>query len=102
MEPGGFVQPMGTALPRIAFGTKTTPHMLVQRFVDGSWQASRIVATSSLELAPLAHALHYGASIFECFKAHRQPDGRPALFRVRDHLRRMSRSAERLCLPRID
>ena len=91
---------MGTATT--GFGSRTTRHLLVQRFANGKWEPHRIVEERPLELAPLTHALHYGASIFEGFKAHLQPDGKLALFRVHDHLRRLNRSAERMCLPQVD
>jgi len=86
----------------MGFGTRTTPHVLLQHFTAGSWGPAEIADIAPLALAPLTHALHYGASIFEGFKAHRQPDGTLALFRVRDHLRRLNRSAERMCLPGVD
>lgn len=84
------------------FGTRTTRHLFVQHFAGGAWSRGSIAETAALALAPLAHALHYGASIFEGFKAHRQPDGTTALFRVRDHLARLNRSAERMCLPLVE
>jgi len=89
--------------PAVAgYGTRTTPHLLVQRFRAGSWGTPSLVESASLALAPLTHALHYGASVFEGFKVHRQADGSAAFFRVRDHLARLNRSAERVCLPVVD
>jgi branched-chain amino acid aminotransferase len=87
---------------RIGFGTRTTPHVLLQRYAAGSWGAASVTEVAPLALAPLTHALHYGASIFEGFKAHRQPDGSVAIFRLHDHLARLNRSAERMCLPQVD
>jgi len=81
------------------FGRETTPHMLLQRFVDGAWGAPRLVPSAPLELSPLTQALHFGESVFEGLKAFRQPDGGLALFRPLDHLRRLGRSCERLCIP---
>jgi len=93
---------MGSGAGMTGFGSHTTRHLLLQRFAGGKWEPHRIVEARPLELAPLAHALHYGASIFEGFKAHLQPDGKLALFRVHDHLRRLNRSAGRMCLPIVD
>lgn len=87
---------------RPGFGTSTTPHMYVQRFAGGAWAPGRIEPSAPLVLGPLTHALHYGASIFEGFKAHRQPDGSSALFRPLAHLQRLNRSAARMCMPEID
>jgi len=95
---------MKTAPPAhiMGFGTRTTPHVLSQHYSGGSWGAAKIADIAPLALAPLTHALHYGASIFEGFKVHRQPDGTLAFFRLHDHLRRLNRSAQRLCLRAVD
>lgn len=90
------------AKKKAPFGTRTTAHLFVQRYQEGAWGPGRIEPAAPLALAPLTHALHYGASIFEGFKAHRQPDGTLALFRPLDHLRRLNRSAARMCLPQVD
>lgn len=84
------------------FGTRLTPHLLVQHFARGAWDAIRIEPAAAFALAPLTQALHYGTSIFEGLKAHRQPDGSAAIFRALDHARRLNRSAARLCLPAVD
>jgi len=84
------------------FGTSTTPHLLVQNHANGSWDEARIVPAAEITLAPLTQALHYGTSIFEGLKAHRQPDGSVAIFRPLDHMERLRRSAARLCLPEVD
>lgn len=53
-------------------------------------------------ISPAAHVLHYGSAVFEGLKAHRQPDGSLAIFRLDSHVARMAASAERLRLPEID
>jgi branched-chain amino acid aminotransferase len=93
---------MQTGASHSGFGRKTTPHSLVQRYRDGRWEVAGFEPIRPLELSPLTHALHYGASIFEGFKAFRQPDGSVALFRMSAHLARLQRSAARMCLPPID
>ena len=42
------------------------------------------------------HALHYGSSVFEGLRAYKQAEGGQALFRLRDHLRRLFDSARML------
>jgi len=102
LAPVGYpLRPMSSA-PLAGFGTDPTPHLLVQRHARGAWEPARIEPTAPFELAPLTQALHYGASVFEGFKAHRQADGSVALFRPLDHLARLNRSAARLCLPEVD
>ncbi len=85
-----------------AFASRCTPHMLVQRHAGGCWGEPEIESTRALALSPLTQALHFGESVFEGLKAHRQPDGSLALFRPLDHLRRLNRSAERMCIPPIE
>ena len=85
-----------------SFGTQVTPHMLVQKFEGDVAHAPEITPYRNLELSPLAKSLHYGQSVFEGMKAYRVPGGEIALFRPRDHLARLQRSAARLCLPQID
>jgi len=55
-----------------------------------------------LTISPAAHVLHYGSAVFEGMKAHRQSDGSLAVFRLDDHVARLVRSAEGLCLPPVD
>jgi len=76
--------------------------MIQQHYRDGAWTAPRIVQTRDLTLSPLTKSLHYGQAIFEGLKAHRQVDGGVALFRPHCHLERLNRSADRLCVPRVD
>ena len=45
--------------------------------------------------------LHYAEEIFEGLKAYRTADGSIQLFRIKDNIDRMNKSAERLCLPQI-
>jgi branched-chain amino acid aminotransferase len=85
-----------------SFGTRTTARVLVQRFAQGAWGPATIEPAGPLALHPLTQVLHYGASVFEGLKAHRQVDGGLALFRPADHLARLNRSAERMCLPAVD
>ena len=87
-------------LPR--FGAEVTPHMLVQFFEDGLPGPTEIRKYGDLGISPLAKGLHYGQCVFEGMKAFRGEDSTVALFRPRDHLERMCRSAARVCLPAID
>jgi len=42
---------------------------------------------------------HYASTCFEGFKAYRWEDGKARIFRLQDHIARMQRSAESMCLP---
>ena len=69
-------------------------------FADGAFAYSGAAEPlRELSLHPATHVLHYGSACFEGLKAHRQPDGGVAIFRLDDHVRRLRQSAERLMLP---
>ena len=88
---------------QLGFGRIFTDHMFLMDYTAGAgWHEARIVPFGPLTLHPAATVLHYGAEIFEGLKAYRRPDGAVQLFRPVENIRRLNRSAERLCLPRID
>ncbi len=83
------------------FGTNYSDHMFVADYSKGEWRDARVVPYGPMPLSPALTAFHYGQSLFEGFKAHRQPDGRVALFRPMANHARMNRSAARLAMPEI-
>ena len=87
----------------LGFGKFFTDHMFLMDYTEEKgWHDARIVPFANLELHPAATVLHYGAEVFEGLKAYRTPDGKVQMFRPIENIRRMNRSAERLCLPEID
>ena len=87
----------------LGFGKHFTDHMFVMDYEEGKgWIDPRIVPFGNLSLHPASTVLHYGAEIFEGLKAYRTADGGVQLFRPMENVRRMNRSAERMCLPLID
>ena len=86
----------------LGFGKYFTDHMFLMDYTpEKGWHDARIVPFGPLEIHPACTALHYGSEIFEGLKAYRRPDGGVQLFRPIENVRRMNRSAERLCLPQI-
>ncbi|MDY4897654.1 MAG: branched-chain amino acid aminotransferase [Eubacteriales bacterium] len=86
----------------LEFGKFFTDHMFIMDYDRSSgWHDARIVPFGKIELHPACTALHYGSEIFEGLKAYRKADGSVQLFRPIENVRRMNRSAERLCLPQI-
>jgi branched-chain amino acid aminotransferase len=85
----------------LPFGKVFSDHMLVADYRKGDWQPAEIVPYGLFQLSPATTALHYGQSIFEGMKAHRNVRGNPVLFRPRDNFVRMNRSAERMVMPAI-
>ncbi len=88
---------------QLGFGRYLTDHMLVCDWTrERGWHEHRIVPYGPLNLDPAALVLHYGQQVFEGLKAYYGHDGNIHLFRPRDNLARLNRSAKRLCLPEVD
>lgn len=67
------------------------------------WFNGHLVPWASATVHVMTHALHYGSSVFEGMRCYETPRG-PALFRAREHLRRLRESARlyRMELPLDD
>jgi branched-chain amino acid aminotransferase len=61
--------------------------------VDKVWMNGKFVAWEDANVHILTHALHYGTGVFEGIRCYETSRG-PAVFRLRDHLERMQRSAK--------
>lgn len=81
------------------FGTVFCDKFVIAQFRDGAWQQPSIEPLAPLPLHPAAHVFHYSSTCFEGFKAYRWEDGKARIFRLRDHVARMQKSAASLCLP---
>jgi branched-chain amino acid aminotransferase len=57
------------------------------------WLDGRFVDWADARVHILTHTLHYGLGIFEGIRCYRTTDGRSAVFRLTDHLRRLYDSA---------
>jgi branched-chain amino acid aminotransferase len=88
---------------KLGFGIYFSDHVFLMDYKDGKgWHNARIEPYGPISLEPSALVLHYGQQVFEGLKAYRRPDGGIQLFRPRDNLRRLNRSARRLCMPEVD
>lgn len=88
---------------KLGFGQYFSDHMFVMDWEMGrGWYDARIVPFGKLEIHPASTVLHYGAEIFEGLKAYRTESGSIQLFRPMENIRRLNRSAERMCLPELD
>ncbi len=81
------------------FGTEFCDNFVVAEFKDGAWGEPAMRPLEPLTLHPASHVFHYASTCFEGFKAYRWPDGNAHVFRLRDHVERMRRSAASLRLP---
>lgn len=83
----------------IPFGRVFTDHMFIAHYKNGQWSDMTIKAVENFSLHPSNLALHYGQSIFEGMKASKNAAGEPLLFRPDEHIKRLNRSADRMCMP---
>ena len=60
---------------------------------DRIWLDGRLIPWSQGQVPIMTHALHYGLGVFEGIRAYRTHDGRLAVFRLREHMRRFADSA---------
>lgn len=81
------------------FGTAFCDNFAIARFEDGAWQEPAIQPLAPLPMHPASHVFHYASTCFEGFKAYRWQDGKARIFRLRDHVARMQKSAASLRLP---
>jgi branched-chain amino acid aminotransferase len=61
---------------------------------DLIWMNGELIAYEDAKVHVLTHALHYGTGVFEGVRAYETPNGRPGIFRHRDHIDRLFKSAE--------
>jgi branched-chain amino acid aminotransferase len=86
----------------LGFGRYFSDHMFLLDYTpERSWHNPRIIPYAPLSLEPAAAILHYAQQVFENHKAFRGGQGEIALFRVRDYFKRLSRSADRMCIPQV-
>ena len=62
------------------------------------WMNGEFVAWDDAKVHVLSHGLHYGTGVFEGIRCYETERG-PAIFRHRDHLDRLEKSAELYYLP---
>ncbi len=86
----------------LGFGQYFSDHMFMMDYSrEEGWHDARIVPFAPIALHPASTVLHYGSEIFEGLKAYRRADGKVQMFRPIENIRRMNRSADRMCLPQI-
>lgn len=52
------------------------------------WRDGQLVAWEDANIHVMSHVVHYGSSVFEGIRCYATPKG-PAVFRLRDHMRRL-------------
>ena len=88
---------------KLGFGSFFTDHMFNMDYTpDKGWTNPRIEPYGPIVLDPATMVLHYGQGVFEGLKAYRTEAGGIQLFRPWDNIKRLNRSAQRLCIPEVD
>lgn len=86
----------------LGFGQYFTDHMFVMKWSrEQGWHDAEIKPYGDFHLDPAAMVFHYGQAIFEGLKAYRGQDGAILMYRPKDNLERLNKSAVRMCMPRI-
>lgn len=86
----------------LEFGKVFTDLMIESDFSNGQWGEYTMGRVKPLSIHPGASVLHYGQAIFEGLKAYNLGDGRINLFRLKDNIARLNRSAYRMAMPQFD
>ena len=66
---------------------------------DKIWLDGELVPYDQAQVHVLTHSLHYGLAVFEGMRCYRSDDGRSAIFRAREHIRRLIDSAHIVEMP---
>lgn len=66
---------------------------------DFIWFDGEMVPFAEANVHLLSHTLHYGLGAFEGIRAYEQPDGRPGVWRLDDHLDRLIDSLRMIRIP---
>lgn len=83
----------------LTFGKNFTDHMFVCEYKNGEWQTPEIVPYGPITMEPSAKVFHYGQAVFEGMKAFKDDHDDVFLFRPKDNLDRINKSAKRMAIP---
>jgi branched-chain amino acid aminotransferase len=72
--------------------------MSTPKYPDHIWHNGGLKPWAEATTHVMAHALHYGSSVFEGIRSYDTPNG-PAIFRLTDHLQRLYLSAKVYDIP---
>lgn len=66
---------------------------------DKIWLDGEMVPYDRAQVHVLTHSLHYGLAVFEGMRCYKGDDGRSAIFRAHEHIRRLTESAHIVEMP---
>ena len=62
------------------------------------WLDGKLIDWDQAQIHVLSHTLHYGLGVFEGIRCYKCQDKRSAVFRLKDHIRRLFDSAQAMML----
>ena len=65
---------------------------------DKIWMDGKLVDWDKAQVHILTHTLHYGLGVFEGIRCYEGEDGKSAIFRLKDHIKRLYNSADILSM----
>lgn len=87
----------------LSFGKKFTDHMFIMDYKqDDGWYDPRIEPYGPLQFDPSSMVFHYAQETFEGLKAYKTLSGDIQLFRVKNNIKRLNKSNERVCIPELN
>lgn len=66
--------------------------------VEYIWKNGELIPWADATTHVLSHSLHYGSGVFEGIRCYKSPEGKSFVFRLRDHMERLHRSAKIACI----
>ena len=87
----------------LVFGKLFAPFMFTVKYKEGKgWYEPKIETFKNLSMSPASLVFHYGQEIFEGQKIYAWKDGKLVMFRPEENIKRLNKSAERMCMAKMD
>ncbi len=85
----------------VPFGKCFSDHMFIAEYSNGTWSKAYICPYHDVPMSYAMSALHYGQAIFEGMKAYKNDKGEVSMFRPKENIKRMNKSAIRMAMPEV-
>ena len=86
----------------LEFGKVFADTMVVADYDGEKWSEFEVKSLETMAMHPATSVFHYGQAIFEGLKAYKSDDGRINIFRLKDNIARLNKSAHRMMMPQLD
>lgn len=85
----------------LQFGKDFADHMFSADYNGKEWESLKITPFENMSMSPASAVIHYGQAIFEGMKVFKTAEGKILTFRALDNLKRLNKSAERMCMAQL-